>query len=117
MYQRHELGKKGERLAVYYLEKQGYKILEKNYKFKKCEIDIIAKEKENIVFIEVKTRSNCLYGRPSESVTIAKQKNIFKVAKFYLQLHKKEFSDIRIDVIEVYFYNNKYYIHHIKQIV
>ena len=106
MYIYHEFGKMGEDIAANYLTKNNYKI-----------IDIIAREKDEIVFVEVKTRSSCTYGRPSEAVNESKQKHITKAAKYYIYLNKLENYYIRIDVIEVYFSNNKFYINHIKQII
>ena len=82
----------------------------------KC-IYIIATKNNILVFVEVKTRSSCTYGRPSEAVNESKQKHITKAAKYYIYLNKLENYYIRIDVIEVYFSNNKFYINHIKQII
>ena len=113
MYIYHEFGKMGEDIAANYLTKNNYKIIERNFRCKQGEIDIIAKERDEIVFVEVKTRSSCTYGRPSEN----KQKHITKAAKYYIYLNKLENYYIRIDVIEVYFSNNKFYINHIKQII
>ena len=117
MYIYHEFGKMGEDIAANYLTKNNYKIRERNFRCKQGEIDIIAREKDEIVFVEVKTRSSCTYGRPSEAVNESKQKHITKAAKYYIYLNKLENYYIRIDVIEVYFSNNKFYINHIKQII
>ena len=103
MYQRHELGRNGEEISCDYLENKGYEILERNFRYKKYEIDIIAKDKNELVFIEVKTRSQKEYGLPAESVTKIKQKHICKAARFYLHIHKKENDFVRFDVIEVLF--------------
>ena len=116
MYERHELGKEGENYATEYLKNKGYKILQRNFSCKQGEIDIIAKEKEEYVFIEVKTRQNFHYGSPAESVTGGKQKHIWKATKYYIYLHKLENKYIRFDVIEVYKNKNKFYLNHIKQI-
>ena len=102
MYERHETGKIGEDIAVRYLEKIGYKILDRNFECKQGEIDIIALDKEEIVFVEVKTRASALYGLPKEAVNIIKKKHIYKSAEFYTYLHNLEDSPIRIDVIEIY---------------
>lgn len=77
-------GNKGEELACEYLKKQGYKILERNYRIRGGEVDIIAKDQEYLVFIEVKTRWSHEYGLPSESMTPWKIKYLLKTAKFYL---------------------------------
>ena len=117
MYIRHEIGKLGENLAVKYLEKQEYKILERNFKCKQGEIDIIAIDKDEIVFIEVKTRTNKKFGVPIEAVDRTKQKHLVKAAKYYIYKRHLENDFIRIDVIEVYICNNKCKINHIKQIM
>ena len=84
---------------------------------KQGEIDIIAKDNDEYVFVEVKTRSNRCYGRPSEAVNDFKKKHILKSTKYYLYLHKLEDKFIRFDVIEVYLYNHKYKINHLKFIL
>ena len=117
MYIRHEIGKLGENLAVKYLEKQEYKILERNFKCKQGEIDIIAMDKDEIVFIEVKTRTNKKFGVPIEAVDRTKQKHLAKAAKYYIYKRHLENEFIRIDVMEVYICNNKCKINHIKQIM
>ena len=71
----HELGKEGETRAVEFLWKKGYRILERNFRTKRGEIDIIARNRKEIIFVEVKTRKNLDYGFPSESVNDNKQKN------------------------------------------
>lgn len=93
------LGKKGEKLAVKYLKKNKYKILEKNYKCPLGEADIIAKDKEDFVFIEVKTRAGDDFGAPSEAVDKNKRRKYRMIAGFYLE--NAEDSFIRFDVIEV----------------
>lgn len=117
MYQRHELGKTGENLACIYLQKNYYEIIERNFKCKIGEIDIIAKDKNELVFVEVKTRKSKEYGAPADAVDNRKQKHIYKAANYYLYI--KQIPDIytRIDVIEVYLCKKTYYIHHIKQAI
>lgn len=86
MYKRHEIGKLGEDLACKYLQNKGYKILERNFEAKQGEIDIIALDKEELVFIEVKTRSNILYGKPAEAVNEIKQNHLIKTKNItYIQ--------------------------------
>ena len=80
-----ELGESGEQLAVEFLSSKGYKILERNFKSKLGEIDIVAKDKKTICFIEVKTRSNLEKGLPQESITMRKQHQISKTALSYLK--------------------------------
>ena len=117
MYYKQETGKSGEEIASNYLEEQGYKILERNFSCNQGEIDIIAKDKEEIVFIEVKTRSSIEFGRPIESVTKNKQKHMYQTAKYYIHKTKQETKCIRFDVIEVYIINGKIKVNHIKQIL
>lgn len=94
-------GKKGEIKAVLFLKKDGYKILETNFKNKIGEIDIIAEKDGVIVFIEVKNRSTYRFGRPIEAVDFRKQNKIKKVAEIYLMIKNKYYNDVRFDVVEV----------------
>lgn len=112
-----KLGNLGEKLAAEYLEKKKYKIIEKNFYCKQGEIDIIAKNKNELVFIEVKTRSNTNFGTPSEAVDYKKQKHIYKAAKYYLYKNKISEIPIRFDVIEILIKDGKFNINHIKQII
>ena len=111
-----KLGKAGEDVACIYLEQIGYRIIERNFICKQGEIDIIAKDKDEYVFIEVKTRSNLNYGRPKEAVDELKQKHICKSTRFYLYFHNLNNAFVRFDVIEVYFFNNRYKLKHLKQV-
>ena len=111
-----ELGAWGEKKAAGYLRLHGYKIIEMNCRFRQGEIDIIAKDKDEYVFIEVKTRQNFNYGIPSEAVDERKQKHIWNATQYYIYSHNLENKYIRIDVIEVYKKKNKLYLNHIKQI-
>ena len=115
MYERHELGKAGEEIAVQYLEKNGYNLQARNFRCKKGEIDIIALDKDEIVFIEVKTRKNANYGNPIDAVDKRKQKHILNSCKYYIYLNKLEKCNIRFDVIEIY-KKQKFYINHIKNV-
>lgn len=115
-YKRHITGKIGEDLAIKYLKNKGYKIIERNFQCRQGEIDIIAKDKNEIVIIEVKTRKCLDYGNPAEAVDDNKRKRIYKSAEYYLYIKKLEKFYVRIDVIEIYIKRNKYYINHIKNI-
>lgn len=95
-----KIGNAGEDLACRYLEKRGYKILERNKHYSRfCEIDIIAEYKNTFVFVEVKTRTTNDFGTPFEAITKSKYENIKKGIQFYLQEHK--FQKHRIDVIGI----------------
>ncbi len=117
MYERHKIGKIGEDLIVKYLQQHGYIIIERNFECRQGEIDIIAKEKNEIVFIEVKTRTSNLYGLPKEAVDTTKKKHIYKSVEYYIYLKHLEKYPIRIDVIEVYKKQEKFKINHIKNAI
>lgn len=117
MYQKHETGVIGEDLAVKYLIQNGYKIWKRNFKCKQGEIDIIAWDNNELVIIEVKTRTRIKYGKPVDAVNIDKRRHIFKVTEYFVFINKLENEYIRFDVIEVYIKDNKYYINHIKNIM
>lgn len=109
------LGAFGEGLACEYIAECGYRVLERNFNCKVGEIDIIAAQKDTIVFIEVKTRSSEKYGLPSEAVSTAKQRKIVKTALYYLQSNKLLDYMCRFDVIEIIAdEENKYKINLIK---
>ena len=93
-------GKKGENIARIYLIRKGYKILHTNWRFKHQEIDIIALDKENIVFIEVKTRSSEYFENPKDAVTIKKQKFIINAANAYIEEREIDL-EARFDVISI----------------
>ena len=117
MYLRHEVGKTGENIAIEYLKKIGYTIIERNFLAIQGEIDIIAKDGKELVFIEVKTRTNKKFGMPVDAVNEIKQKHFIRTVKYYLYLKKLENNFVRLDVIEVYINKEKYEINHIKQII
>jgi len=94
------LGKKGEKLVERYLKKRGCKILYRNYKTPFGEADIIATEKDEIVFVEVKTRTSDEYGAPREAVGKEKQRRYYKIAQFYGKTIGEE-PNARFDVAEV----------------
>lgn len=96
----HDLGRKGEDEAKAYLRSKGYEILEENWRFRKMEIDIIARDSKQIVFIEVKTRANNNYGQPFEFVSRSKQQILAKAANYYLE-QKNIFAEARFDIISI----------------
>lgn len=97
---RIESGKEGEKLALDYLLAKGYKILEKNFRTPFGEIDIIAKDKDFIVIIEVKRRLSDKFGKPELSVNYSKQQKLKKLALYYISTLKKEYP-VRFDVIAI----------------
>ena len=95
------LGKKGEKLVVAYLKKQGCKVLEKNYRTPFGEADIIVLDGDEIAFVEVKTRTSDSYGQPSEAVGPDKQRRYRRIAECYWLQTGKE-PNARFDVAEVW---------------
>ncbi len=95
------LGKKGEKLVIAYLKKRGYKLLKKNYVTPFGEADVVAKDKDETVFIEVKTRTSESFGLPKDAVGTNKQRRYYQIAKFY-GLQTGEEPNARFDVAEVY---------------
>ena len=93
-------GNFGEDKATKFLKKQKYKIIKRNYANKLGEIDIIARQKDVVVFVEVKTRTDESFGFAAEAVDLKKQRKIKSVATLYAQ--KYNVADVRFDVIEVY---------------
>ena len=109
----NELGVKGEILACEFLQQQGYIILEINWRFSRVDIDIIAKQNQTIIFVEVKTHSSEHFGFPENAVDIPKQKNMATAAEEYMEQNNIE-TDVRFDVISIVMKNNKPDIHHIQ---
>ena len=109
-----ELGKRGELIAIEYLESKGYKILENNWRTNRKEIDIIAIDNNEIVFIEVKTRRNNHYGDPEEAVDMKKQKHLINAAEDYIFSNKIDL-DTRFDIISVIYDGRNHSINHIKE--
>jgi putative endonuclease len=99
--QKKELGKKGEDLALRYLKKNGYRIFERNYVCKLGEVDIVAKEKDTLAFIEVKTRTSTAFGPPQLAVNAAKQMQLSKVAQYFLKEKCLEDVKARFDVVAI----------------
>ena len=96
-----QFGEKSESVAVNCLKKQGYRIIELNYRTKLGEIDIIAKQGKTLVFIEVKARKSSRFGRPELAVTPKKQRKISMVALYYLKSTKQSNAKARFDVVAI----------------
>jgi putative endonuclease len=99
--EKKELGKKGEEKALRFLKKKGYRIIENNYVCKMGEMDIIAREKDTLVFVEVKTRTSTEFGPPQLAVNSSKQRQLSKVALNYLKEKKLEDVKARFDVVAI----------------
>ena len=95
------IGRQGEEIAADWLASHGYTIVEKNYRQRFGEVDIIARHGDYLVFIEVKTRSSNRYGSPLDAVTTKKQQQLSRIAKDYLARHKAMDSLCRFDVLSV----------------
>lgn len=110
----HSLGAEGEELAVGYLQKRGYAVLHRNYRTPVGEADIIVRDRETVVFVEVKARSTPAFGQPFEAVDFRKQEKLRKVALYYLKQKGVE-SPVRFDVISVLFRAGRGEITHIEE--
>lgn len=100
-------GNYGEDLAASYLKKLGFKILKRNYLIRGGEIDIVAKDKDTLVFVEVKTRYSHEFGDPAEAMTYFKMKALLKTTQFYIVQNKLENAPYRLDFISVDFSEDK----------
>jgi len=97
----HDIGKWGEAKAAEYLKKNGYLIVEMNYRRKTGEIDIIAYEGDMLCFIEVKTRSRLDFGFPCEAVDFRKKARLLRTADYYIAENRLSESQCRMDIIEI----------------
>jgi putative endonuclease len=103
---RRETGALGEKIACDFLGKNGYDILETNYRCPEGEIDIIAKQAATLVFVEVRTKKSRLFGSPEESITQVKKERLKTLAERYGQEHDNLPSAWRIDVVAIQMENN-----------
>lgn len=108
------LGNRGEDAAASFLERHGLSVLERNFRVKTGEIDIIARDGRTLVFVEVKTRRTEAYGRPGAAVGFRKQQKIIECARWYLRQRQIESCPCRFDVIEVLAGEGHARIRHIK---
>ena len=98
---RSETGALGERIARDFLGKNGYEILENNYRCPGGEIDIVAKQDNTMVFVEVRTKRSRLFGSPEESITPLKREKLRTLAQYYCQEHENSPLNWRIDVVAI----------------
>lgn len=96
-----QIGDEAEDIAAAYLESKDFLILDRNYFFEKAEIDIVAFDRTQIIFVEVKARSNIYFGRPEEYVTPSKEKNIKKAAEAWIYERKMDTALVRFDIIAI----------------
>lgn len=111
-----QVGLDGEATAAVFLKKLGYKIIAKNFHSRFGEIDIIAIEKNTIVFVEVKLRSNNNFGTPLEAITRSKLEKLKKTAYYFLTINSLSNSDFRFDAIEIIKNGEKADINQVKNI-
>lgn len=109
------LGIMGEEQAASYLDNNGYKIIERNYRCRYGEIDIIALKHDILCFIEVKTRASIKYGAPCEAVDARKKQHIVRCAYDYMDTFNGDYKDIRIEIVELLYSYGRFYIRHIKE--
>jgi putative endonuclease len=100
---RIQLGRDGESAAVRYLEGLGWRIIARGFRWRRGEIDVIARDGKTLVFAEVKTRTDLNFGPPEQSVTIAKRRQIRRVAAAFLAVNRAESEPCRFDVLAVEF--------------
>lgn len=112
MAEHNDFGKMGESMAVAYLRSQGLEILEVNWQHKKHEIDIIAKDGEMLVMVEVKTRRTNFFGEPEEFVKRSKQKQLIEGANVYMEF-KKRTEEVRFDIVSVLYNAHTSRVNHI----
>ncbi|TDQ28436.1 YraN family protein [Tenacibaculum caenipelagi] len=109
----NELGKKGEELAIEYLIEKGYSIVEKNYRFLKAEVDIITMKGNELIAVEVKTRTTAYYGNPQDFVNPKKINLLVSAIDNYVNQRDLD-VEIRFDIVAILKENNTYVIEHIE---
>lgn len=113
MAQHNELGKIGEQLAVDLLLKNGYTILERNYRFQKAEVDIIAQIKDTLAIVEVKTRSTADFGNPQDFLKPKQIQNIVKAVDEFVNVNDLD-VEVRFDIIAIVKENKQFNIEHLE---
>lgn len=108
------IGNRGEDIALQYLSGLGYELVERNYRTRYGEIDLILRDSEALVFVEVKLRRGTEYGDPLESVTPHKQEQVRSVAEQYISDLESEFSELRFDVVGILVSNERPNVVHVK---
>ena len=113
MADHNELGKQGEKLAVEFLQKNGYEILETNWTFQKAEVDVIAKKEDVLAVVEVKTRSSIDFGLPQDFVRPKKIQLLVKAVNEYVTQNDLDVS-VRFDIIAIQKNGNEFIIEHLE---
>jgi putative endonuclease len=110
---KQEFGKKGEALAEEYLKRKGFRILKRNYRYGHKEIDLICRDENTIVFVEVKAGRSKKFGAPHERVNLKKQKNLIEAAYDFIQKENVNGCDFRFDVLSISFEREREIVDHI----
>jgi putative endonuclease len=113
MAEHNDLGKTGEELAADFLEENGYTLLERNWRFRQLEADLIALKDEFLIVAEVKTRMSNYFGEPEVFVDKKKQRHLVKTANAYVQMHQLDL-EVRFDIVAITGQGKASKIHHIK---
>ncbi|WP_142784382.1 YraN family protein [Changchengzhania lutea] len=113
MAKHNELGKKGEQLAVDFLLKHDYDIVERNYRFQKAEVDIIAQQKDILAIIEVKTRSTTDFGNPQDFVKTKQIQRLVKAVDEYITMNSLD-VEVRFDIIAIVKVGRNFEIEHLE---
>lgn len=109
---RTKVGREGERATIEFLSKQGYIIIETNWRYRRYEIDILCEKADTLVAVEVKTRTSRLYGEPETFVSRGQKKRIIESTQAYIEANHLE-KEVRFDIIGVINDHGRYTIHHI----
>lgn len=116
MNPKHILGRYGEDRAAAYLTDRGYEIIERNWRSARGEIDLIAREKDKIVFVEVKTRNGTGFGHPFEAITEAKVSRMRRLVAEWCRVRELPGVKVRLDAIAVLVTSGRVSIEHLKQV-
>ncbi len=108
-----DIGLAGEQYACTHLLKEGYTIIEKNWRYKRAEVDIICTRNQHLIFVEVKTRTSEYMGEPSAAVTRAKQKHIVRAADAYVKEYEGD-PEVRFDIIGIIMNSKEKTLEHIE---
>ncbi|HNX28566.1 MAG TPA: YraN family protein [Syntrophomonadaceae bacterium] len=109
-----ELGRQGESKAAEYLTQQGYKVIARNYHTRFGELDIICTKGNDMIFVEVKTRTSLKFGYPEEAITYKKTEHLKKAALIYMSNMNRPFGEMHFDVITILIMDGQEKINHIK---
>ncbi|MFN5323374.1 MAG: YraN family protein [Bacteroidota bacterium] len=113
-FQSHNLGKQGEEIAARWLLKQGYTILEKRWRWKHLEIDIVAQKNELLVIVEVKSRTNAQHADPDDTISNQKLRCLYDITEHYMEVKKVQL-EVRYDLITIIDHGETYTIEHIEE--